>query len=62
MAIKVFVVCLALAVILLSKPLARVTAECQRMVGLGAAANETVNRVLYVLWGALFLILAAFVK
>jgi hypothetical protein len=44
--------------ILLSKPLGRMTATWQRMIGLGTAANETTNRVIYIVGGAIFLVLA----
>jgi len=44
--------------LILNKPLGRMTAAWQRMIGLGMAANETVNRVFYLIGGLIFLILA----
>jgi len=44
--------------LMLNKPLGRMTAAWQRMIGPGGAANETTNRVCYVIGGLLFLILA----
>jgi hypothetical protein len=61
-AIRIGVIGFASAVILLNKPLGRMTAAWQRTIGLGTAANETVNRVAYVIGGVLFLILAIWVK
>jgi low affinity Fe/Cu permease len=55
--IRIAVVCFAVAILILNKPLARMTAAWQRMIGLGVAANETTNRVCYVIGGLLFLIL-----
>jgi len=43
--------------ILLNKPVGRMTVTWQKAIWLGAAANETTNRILYVIGGALFLIL-----
>jgi len=57
-AIRAAVACFAAAILLLNKPLGRMTATWQRMMGLGAAANETANRVFYVICGVIFLILA----
>jgi hypothetical protein len=56
--IRVFVICFAVAISILNKPLGRLTAAWQRMIGLGIAANETTNRVFYLIGGLLFLILA----
>jgi hypothetical protein len=56
--VRIAVICFALAMLVLNKPLGRMTVAWQRMIGLGVAANENVNRVFYVLGGVLFLILA----
>jgi hypothetical protein len=41
-----------------NKPLGRMTAEWQRLIGLSTAANEAANRVSWVIGGAIFLMLA----
>jgi len=56
-AIRIFVLCCASAMIVLNKPLGSMTATWQKAIGLGTAANGTTNRILYVIGGALFLIL-----
>ena len=48
-AIRIAVVCFAISILVLNKPLGRMTAAWQRMIGLGVAANETVNRVFYLI-------------
>jgi hypothetical protein len=55
---RIAVVCFALAILIFNKRLGRMTAVWQKMVGLGVAANETTNRVCYVIVGLLFLIVA----
>jgi hypothetical protein len=57
-AIKIAVVCFAAAILLFNKPLGRMTASWQRMIGLGTAANETVNRVCYLAVAVISLALA----
>lgn len=54
--LKVTVIVFSLLMIILSGPLGRLTAKWQRMVGLGTAANESFNRVGFIVVGALFLI------
>ncbi len=61
-ATRVVVLCFASAMILLNKPLGRMTATWQKAIGLGTAANETTNRIIYVIGGALFLILGILVN
>jgi len=56
--VRILVVCFAVAMLILNKPLGRMTAAWQRLIGLGAAANETVNRIFYVMGGLIFLIVA----
>lgn len=56
--IRIAVVCFAVAMLILNKPLGRMTAAWQRMIGLGVAANETTNRGFYVIGGLIFVILA----
>jgi hypothetical protein len=57
-AIRIAVVCFAVAILILNKPLGRMTRAWERMIGLGIAANETTNRGFYIDVGVLFLILA----
>jgi len=52
------VLCFAAAILFFNKPLGRMTATWQRMIGLGTAANETVNRVCYIAAAVIFLALA----
>ena len=56
-ATRIIVLCFASPIILLNKPLGRMTATWQKAIGPGTGANETTNRILYVIGGALFLIL-----
>lgn len=56
--IRILVVCFAVAMLILNKPLGRMTVTWQRMIGLGVTANETANRVSYVIGGLIFLMLA----
>jgi hypothetical protein len=51
-------VCFAVAMLILNKALGRMTAAWQRLIGLGTAANETLNRIFYVMGGLIFLIVA----
>ena len=55
---RVIAVCFAVAMLILNKPLGRFTVAWQKMIGLGVAANENVNRVFYVIGGLIFLVLA----
>jgi hypothetical protein len=57
-AMRIAVICFASAMILFNKPLGRMTVAWQRMTRLGTAANETFNRITYVIGGVIFLILA----
>ena len=55
---RIIVVCFAAALLLLKKPLGRMTATWQRMIGPGVYVSENTNRVFYVIGGLLFLIVA----
>jgi len=54
---RVVVVCFATAVLLFNKPLGRLTAEWQKMMGSGVV-SETTNRVFFVAAGVIALVLA----
>lgn len=55
---RVLVVCFATALLLLNKPLGRMTAAWQRMMGLGTAAHENTNRIFFIAGGVIFLVVA----
>ena len=61
-AIRIAVVCFSAALLLFNKPLGRMTEAWQRWIGLGTAANEAANRIIYVIGGLILLILAIWVK
>ena len=60
-AIRVAVVCFSVGLVLFGKPLGRMTAAWQRRIGLGVSANETANRICYVVVGLIFLMLALWI-
>ena len=55
--VRIIVVCFGILVVALNKPLGRMTAAWQRMLGM-KTTNETLNRVSYIIVGVVFVILA----
>jgi hypothetical protein len=57
-AVRVLVICFAVTLLLLNKPLSRLTASWQKMLGPGELASEASNRVFFIAGGLIFFALA----